>query len=89
LKMDDPKKAVAIKYNREKDRAPKVLAKGRNAVAERIIELAKDSNVPVYPDKDLAQVLETLDLNYEIPPELYRAVAEVLVFIYSINGKLQ
>jgi len=87
--MDDPKKAVAIKYNREKDRAPKVLAKGRNAVAERIIELAKDSNVPVYPDKDLAQVLETLDLNYEIPPELYRAVAEVLVFIYSINGKLK
>lgn len=87
--MDDLKRAVAIKYNREKDRAPKVLAKGRNAVAERIIELAKESNVPVYPDKDLAQVLETMDLNYEIPPELYRAVAEVLVFIYSINGKLQ
>jgi len=87
--MDDPKKAVAIKYNREKDRAPKIVAKGRNAVAERIIEVAKDSNVPVYPDKDLAQVLETLDLNYEIPPELYRAVAEVLVFIFSINGKLR
>jgi len=87
--MDDPKKAVAIKYNREKDRAPKIVAKGRNAVAERIIEMAKDSNVPVYPDKDLAQVLETLDLNYEIPPDLYRAVAEVLVFIFSINGKLR
>ncbi|MFO7601530.1 MAG: EscU/YscU/HrcU family type III secretion system export apparatus switch protein [Candidatus Desulfacyla sp.] len=87
--MDDPKKAVAIKYNREKDRAPKIVAKGRNAVAERIIEVAKDSNVPVCPDKDLAQVLETLDLNYEIPPDLYRAVAEVLVFIFSINGKLR
>jgi len=87
--MDDPKKAVALKYNREKDRAPKIVAKGRNAVAERIIEAAKDGNVPVYPDKDLAQVLEALDLDYEIPPELYRAVAEVLVFIFSINGKLR
>ena len=87
--MDDPKKAVAIKYDREKDRAPRVLAKGRNAIAEKIIEMAKDNNVPVHPDKDLAQVLEALDLNYEIPPELYRAVAEVLVFIYSLNGKLK
>jgi flagellar biosynthesis protein len=86
--MDDPKKAVAIKYNRDKDRAPKVLAKGRNAIAEKIIEVAQDNKVPIYPDKDLVQVLETLDLDFEIPPDLYRAVAEVLVFIYSINGKL-
>lgn len=86
--MDESKKAVAIKYNRDKDRAPKVVAKGKNAVAKRIVEVAKESNVPIYPDKDLVQVLETLDLNYEIPPDLYRAVAEVLVFIYSMNGKL-
>ena len=86
--MDDLKKAVAIKYNRDKDRAPKVLAKGRDAIAERIIEVAKENNVPIYPDKDLVQVLETLDIDFEIPPELYRAVAEVLVFIYTINGKL-
>ena len=86
--MDDLKKAVAIKYNRDKDRAPRLLAKGRDAIAERIIEVAKENNVPIYPDKDLAQVLETLDIDFEIPPELYRAVAEVLVFIYTINGKL-
>jgi flagellar biosynthesis protein len=86
--MEEPKKAVAVKYDRDKDRAPKVVAKGKNAVARRIIEAAKENNVPVYPDKDLVQVLETLDIDYEIPPELYRAVAEVLVFIYSINGKL-
>ena len=86
--MDEPKKAVAVKYDRDKDRAPKVVAKGKNAIARRIIEAAKENNVPVYPDKDLVQVLETLDIDYEIPPELYRAVAEVLVFIYSINGKL-
>ncbi|MFP4088331.1 MAG: EscU/YscU/HrcU family type III secretion system export apparatus switch protein [Desulfobacteraceae bacterium] len=86
--MNDPKKAVAIKYSRDKDRAPKVLAKGRNEVAERIIQKAKESQVPVYPDQDLVQVLETLDLNFEIPPELYRAVAEVLVFIYALNNRL-
>lgn len=86
--MEEPKKAVAVKYDRDKDRAPKVVAKGKNAIARRIIEAAKENNVPVYPDKDLVQVLETLDIDYEIPPELYRAVAEVLVFIYSINGKL-
>ncbi|MCF8082677.1 MAG: EscU/YscU/HrcU family type III secretion system export apparatus switch protein [Deltaproteobacteria bacterium] len=86
--MDDPKKAVAIKYSRDKDRAPKVLAKGRNEVAERIIQKAKESQVPVYPDQDLVQVLETLELNFEIPPELYRAVAEVLVFIYALNNRL-
>ncbi|MFO7985844.1 MAG: EscU/YscU/HrcU family type III secretion system export apparatus switch protein [Desulfatiglandaceae bacterium] len=86
--MEDPKKAVAIKYNRDKDRAPKVLAKGRNEIAERIIEKAEESRVPIYPDKDLAQILDTLEVNYEIPPELYRAVAEVLVFIYALNKKL-
>lgn len=86
--MDDPRKAVAIKYNKDKDRAPKVLAKGRNQVAQNIIDLAKENKIPVYPDKDLVQVLETLDLNFEIPPELYRAVAEVLFFIYSMNKKL-
>jgi flagellar biosynthesis protein len=86
--MDEPKRAVAIKYNRDKDRAPKVLAKGKNAVAERIIQKAQECRVPIYPDKDLVQVLETLDLNFEIPPELYRAVAEVLVFIYALNQKL-
>jgi len=85
--MDEPKKAVAIKYNRDKDRAPKVLAKGRNAVADRIIELARNNAVPIYPDKDLVQVLDALEVDFEIPPELYRAVAEVLVFIYSLNNK--
>lgn len=88
MKMDDPRKAVAIKYNKNKDRAPKVLAKGRNQVAQKIIDLAKENKIPVYPDRDLVQVLETLDLNFEIPPELYRAVAEVLFFIYSMNKKL-
>ena len=81
-------KAVALKYEVEKDSAPRVVAKGRDFIAEKIIETAKAHNVPLYEDKNLVQVLEALDLDTEIPPELYRAVAEVLAFIYRLNGKI-
>jgi len=83
--MDKQKKAVALKYNRDKDNAPKVVAKGKGYVAEKIIEAARENNVPLYEDKNLSQVLEALDLDTEIPHELYRAVAEVLAFIYKLN----
>ena len=81
-------KAVALKYEVEKDSAPRVVAKGRDFIAEKIIETAKSHNVPLYEDKNLVQVLEALDLDTEIPSELYRAVAEVLAFIYRLNGKI-
>jgi flagellar biosynthesis protein len=81
-------KAVALKYETEKDSAPRVVAKGRDLIAEKIIETAKAHNVPLYEDKNLVQVLEALDIDTEIPPELYRAVAEVLAFIYRLNAKL-
>jgi flagellar biosynthesis protein len=81
-------KAVALKYETEKDSAPRVVAKGRDVIAEKIIEAAKVHNVPLYEDKNLVQVLEALDLDTEIPPELYRAVAEVLAFIYRLNSKI-
>jgi flagellar biosynthesis protein len=81
-------KAVALKYETEKDSAPRVVAKGRDFIAEKIIETAKAHNVPLHEDKNLVQVLEALDLDTEIPPELYRAVAEVLAFIYRLNGKM-
>jgi flagellar biosynthesis protein len=83
--MDKQKKAVALKYNKGKDSAPKVVAKGKGYIAERITEAARENNVPLYEDKNLSQVLEALDLDTEIPPELYRAVAEVLAFIYKLN----
>jgi flagellar biosynthesis protein len=86
--MDKSPKAVALKYDRKKDRAPKVIAKGRGEIAEKIVAIAKANNIPLYEDKNLAQILEALDLEAEIPPELYRAVAEVLAFIYRLNGKL-
>jgi len=87
--MDKSPKAVALKYDATKDSAPKLIAKGRGRVAEKIIEIANANQVPLVEDQNLVQVLEALDVNTEIPPELYRAVAEVLVFIYRLNGKIQ
>ncbi|MCP4217873.1 MAG: flagellar biosynthesis protein FlhB [bacterium] len=82
------KKAVALTYDMEHDRAPRVAAKGKGLVAEKIIEVAKENNIPLHQDSELAQVLEAMDLDTEIPPELFRAVAEVLAFIYKMNKKM-
>ena len=81
-------KAVALKYDKEKDGAPRITAKGRGSVAEKIIEIARAHDIPLHADKNLVQVLEALDLETEIPPELYRAVAEVLAFIYRLNHRM-
>jgi flagellar biosynthesis protein len=86
--MKKKSKAVALTYDQEKDAAPKVVAKGRGLVAEKIIETAKAHRVPLVEDKNLVQVLEALDLETQIPPELYRAVAEVLAFVYRLNAKM-
>jgi len=82
-------KAVALKYDRKKDGAPKVTAKGKGKVAEKIIELAKKYDIPIKDDPDLIEVLSSLDINQEIPSEIYAAVAELLAFVYSINSKRQ
>jgi len=86
--MDKSSKAVALKYNQKKDGAPRVVARGRGEIAEKIIQVAREHNVPLYEDQDLIRILEALDLETEIPPTLYRAVAEVLAFIYRLNGKI-
>jgi flagellar biosynthesis protein len=83
--MGKTPKAVALKYDLEMDAAPRVTAKGRGEIAEKIIEIAKSHNLPLYEDKNLVQILEALELETEIPSELYRAVAEVLAFIYRLN----
>ncbi len=85
--MDKSPKAVALKYDGKKDNAPRIVATGRGAIAEKIMAVARENNVPLYEDKNLVQILEALELETEIPPELYRAVAEVLAFIYRLNGK--
>jgi flagellar biosynthesis protein len=86
---DKPMKRVAaLKYDQAKNMAPRVVAKGKGQVAEQIIQVARANNVPLHEDKNLANILEALELESQIPAELYRAVAEVLVFIYRLNGKL-
>jgi len=81
------RKAVALRYRADKNRAPQVTAKGRGLMAEKIIELARKSGVPVHQDVDLVQILSRLDVNDEIPPETYIIVAEILAWIYRMNQK--
>jgi flagellar biosynthesis protein len=91
--MDTPgkemqRRAVALRYDQGKENAPRVLAKGRGKIAEKIMAIADANRIPLYEDANLVEVLEALDLKQEIPQELYRAVAEVLAFIYRINRKI-
>jgi len=80
-----PKKAAALSYDQIQDRAPKIVAKGRGKMAARIVAAAHEHGVPLVEDSNLVQMLEALDIDIEIPPELYQAVAEVLVFVYRLN----
>ncbi len=80
--------AVALGYDREKDTAPKVLAKGQGEIANKIIEIAKANNIEIRQDADLLQILKAVDINQEIPLEAFAAVAEIISYIYQQNGKM-
>lgn len=82
-----PRSAIAIRYDMEKDRAPKVVARGKGDMAERILSIAKEHKIPVREDPELIEALARLDVQEEIPPELYQVMAEVLTFIYRANKK--
>lgn len=79
--------AVALRYDLERESSPRVVAKGSGHVAERIIELAREHDIPIREDPDLVQSLAQLDLGQVIPAELYPAVAEVLAYVYRTNNK--
>lgn len=81
------RKAVALRYDLEQDNAPRVVAKGSGVIADRILELAKEHHIHVHEDPDLVSILAKLDVDAHIPEELYRAVAEILAFVYRINGR--
>jgi flagellar biosynthesis protein len=85
--MDKRKKAAALKYKPKEDSAPKVVAKGSGLIAENILAVAKEHKVPLKEDPQLVEVLSAIDLNREIPPELYKAVAEILAFVYRMSRK--
>jgi len=81
------KKAVALKYDPKRDRAPRLTAKGAGTVAENIIAMARKHGVPVKDDPDLVEVLARIDIKEEIPPDLYVVVAELLAFVYRLNRR--
>ncbi len=81
-----PRKAVALQYEHGQS-APRVVAKGRGYLAERIIAVAEEAGVPLYEDIDLVGLLAQVELDAEIPIELYQAVAEVLAFIFQLRGR--
>jgi Uncharacterized homolog of the cytoplasmic domain of flagellar protein FhlB len=88
---DSVKTAVALAYN-PGDVAPTILATGKGELAEKIIEKAKESDVPLYKDNKLAATLSKLEIGDTIPPELYEVVAEILVFVDDMDklrSKLQ
>ncbi len=90
--MDDDKRnpvpeAVAIRYDRERENAPRVVAKGRGVIAQQLMAIAKKHAVPVYQNQTVTQLLMAVELDREIPPELYQAVANVLAYVYRLDGR--
>lgn len=83
------KSAVALRYDQEKEESPRVVAKGKGSIAEKIVELAREHDLPIHEDSDLVEVLAKLELNEEIPPHTYIAVAEILAFIYRVNQEYE
>lgn len=80
--------AVALKYNLEEMSAPKVVAKGTELFAKKIVEIAREHNITVVENPPVARaVFKLVELNKEIPPELYKAVAEILMFVYNLRKK--
>lgn len=77
------KKAVALRYDRTKEVAPKVVAKGEGYKAQKIIDLAKEHGVEIVEDPDLVQILSKVEVEEQIPESLYLAVAKILAFVYE------
>jgi flagellar biosynthesis protein len=84
-KLKPPPSAVALAYHGG-DAAPRVVAKGRGLIAEQIIEKAREHGVAVHESKELVSLLMQVDLDEHIPPTLYRAVAELLAWLYRVEA---
>lgn len=82
--MKNIKKAVALKYDKGYE-PPMVTAAGMGAIADRIIEKAEESNVPVVYNKEMADLLTKVDVGSNIPSELYEAVAKIIVYVMDID----
>lgn len=81
------KEAVAVRYDNKQDKAPKVVAKGSGLIADQIVAAAEKHTVPVFQNRTLTAMLMAVELDREIPPDLYKAVAEVLAHVYRLDQK--
>jgi flagellar biosynthesis protein len=80
-------RAVALRYDRDKENAPRIIAKGSGHIAERIIEIARAQGIAIYEDKELIELLSKLEVYEVIPVQLYQVIAEALAFVYRLNKK--
>jgi flagellar biosynthesis protein len=81
------KKAVALGFDKDKANVPKVLASGKGRIAQQIIKIADEHNIPLYQDSDLVALLSSLDINEYIPIEVYSVVAKIFTYIYDQEKK--
>lgn len=78
-------KAVALEYNEKTDAAPKITASAKGVMAEKIMEIARENNIPLHTDADLVEILSVLEIDATIPVEVYSVVAEIFTHIYEQN----
>lgn len=78
-------KAATLQYDKSADAAPRLTAKGRGVLAERIIAIARENGIPIRSDADLMEILEKVDIDAEIPLEVYAVVAEIFSYLYKVN----
>ena len=83
MKKKQTPKAAALRYDRKREQAPRLMAKGQGRVAEKILQVAKENHIPIQKDPALVEVLAKLDILDQIPPECYLVVAEILAVIYK------
>ena len=82
-------KAVALKYKAYEDLAPKVIAKGKGEIAKKIIEKAKKFDIPLFQNEELTDMLLNIEINEEIPSQLYESVVEVFIWLYNLEKKAE
>ena len=85
----EAKRQLAVALHYDKTGAPRVVAKGRGSIGEKIIELARAHDIPIEENEVLAGALSNVELGEEIPAELYKAVAEVLIFVLRLSGRIR
>lgn len=89
MKTDKTKKAVAIRYEAGVHEAPIITAKGRGSIADSIVREAKKHGVHTEENQSLVELLSLLELNQQIPPELYQVTAEILAFVYRVDQRVK